>query len=281
MEQEHFTVASARTTEMADFDRTEKAARYVSKQLLALEDIVNETKSTGDTELGFEQLRRWKQLTIELLNETVGLSEATALENKKLGSFIMGQPLRNFLAEAGLYDAFLVALNQAIQDHPERILREKAQPHDISAVAVPSPSASRTVFLIHGHDELNLLRLCQLLKDRWDIQSIILKERAGKGRTLIEKFEGEAPAATFAIALLSPDDQVQGAGANYPQARPNVVFELGWFYGRLGREKVCILLRKGTKIHSDLDGISRIEFNDSLDEVSEDIGRELKAAGLI
>lgn len=69
--------------------------------------------------------------------------------------------------------------------------------------------------------------------------------------------------------------------AQYPQARPNVIFELGWFYGRLGREKVCILFKKGTKMHSDLDGISRIEFNNLINEkVIEDIRKELKEAGL-
>jgi predicted nucleotide-binding protein len=266
---------------LADFDRKERAARIVSKQLQALEDIVRETRSTTDTTLGFEQLRRWKEMTIQLLAENVSDSEATALKNKRLGSLLMGQPLRNFLAESRIYDAFLVSLNKALQEHPERLFEGKSPTSEPQAVTVPPPTASRAVFLIHGHDELNLLRLRQLLKDRWGIDSIVLNERAGKGRTLIEKFEDEALGATFAFALLSPDDKVQGAEMNYPQARPNVVFELGWFYGRLGRERVCVLLRKGTKIHSDLDGISRVEFRDSVDEVAEDIRRELNAVSLI
>lgn len=62
---------------------------------------------------------------------------------------------------------------------------------------------------------------------------------------------------------------------------PNVTFELGWFYGRLGRSKVCILSRKGTKIHSDLDGINRIDFTESVEERIGEIERELKEARLV
>ena len=67
----------------------------------------------------------------------------------------------------------------------------------------------------------------------------------------------------------------------YLQARPNVVFELGWFYGRLGREKVCILNKKGAVIHSDLEGISRIPFDKSILEKVTEIENELKAANVI
>jgi predicted nucleotide-binding protein len=67
----------------------------------------------------------------------------------------------------------------------------------------------------------------------------------------------------------------------YPQARPNVIFELGWFYGRLGRDRVAILFKQGTKIHSDLDGICHIKFNDAVDEIVPDMERELVAAKIL
>ena len=67
----------------------------------------------------------------------------------------------------------------------------------------------------------------------------------------------------------------------YNQARPNVIFELGWFYGRLGRDRVCILYRKGTSIPSDLGGIGRGEFTDSVEEKIIEIEAELEAAGLL
>ena len=80
--------------------------------------------------------------------------------------------------------------------------------------------------------------------------------------------------------LLTHDDIINTSDANYAQARPNVLFELGWFYGRLGRKNVCIIMKEGTKIHSDLDGISRIKFVDKIRPEFEYIQKELRNAKL-
>lgn len=143
------------------------------------------------------------------------------------------------------------------------------------------PTASRTVFIVHGHDETNRLRLEKLLRERWDLEPVVLSYEPGRGRTLIEKFEQEGERSAYAIVLFTPDDLVEMSDTKYFQARPNAIFELGWFYGRLGRQRVCILFKKGTKIPSDLDGITRIEFKDSIKEKIEDIEKELQEAGLI
>jgi predicted nucleotide-binding protein len=140
---------------------------------------------------------------------------------------------------------------------------------------------SKDIFIIHGHDEVNKLKLQNLLKDRFQLNPIVLSEKPGAGRTLIEKFEKEAETSGFTFALITPDDIVKTESGKYAQARPNVVFELGWFCGRLGRKRTCILFKKGTQIHSDLEGVSRIEYIDSVEEKILNIEKELKAAKLI
>ena len=109
----------------------------------------------------------------------------------------------------------------------------------------------------------------------------MLAGEAGRGRSIIEKFEDEAQRAAFAFVLLTPDDIIRKNEDEYSQARPNVIFELGWFYGRLGRDRVCILFKKGTKIHSDLDGVSRIEFDSSIADKVAEIERELVAGHML
>lgn len=139
-----------------------------------------------------------------------------------------------------------------------------------------SPSPKKELFLIHGHDDANLLRLEKLLRERWHLPFRVLADQANRGRTLIEKFEEEATECSSCFAIFTPDDVVSDEGA---QARPNVSFELGWFAGVRGRQNCCILLKKGTKIHSDLDGVGRIEFRESVEEKIVDIERELTAMG--
>ncbi len=165
-------------------------------------------------------------------------------------------------------------------------------------VGVVKSVETNKVFIVHGHDEANLYKLRDLLKDRYKLDCIVMKWKAGQGRTLIEKFEQEAQDAGFAFILMTPDDQiapsegivvgignlglpVKGNTHQYFQARPNVIFELGWFYGKLGRDRVCILSKEKTEIHSDLKGISQIIFNQSVEEKILDIEAELRAAGLI
>ncbi len=144
------------------------------------------------------------------------------------------------------------------------------------------PPAGKNVFIIHGHDELNMYRLRNLLNDHFKLNSILMKKEPGMSRALLKKFEDTAAMCSFAFALITPDDQIMNNdNIQYSQARPNVIFEAGWFVGRLGIPRVCLLLKEGTEVHSDIDGISRIHFRDNIEEKVIDIENELKAIKLL
>jgi len=136
-------------------------------------------------------------------------------------------------------------------------------------------------FIVYGHDIGNAQHLRDLLRGRFHLEPHMLEPQPGIGRPMIDKFEEEAEGSSFACVLLTPDDQVSNSGNNYSQARPNVLFELGFFYARVGRSKVILLLKKGTRLNSDLEGVSRIEFNDSVGEKLIELETELKGIGLI
>ncbi|MDD1757775.1 MAG: nucleotide-binding protein [Methanotrichaceae archaeon] len=140
---------------------------------------------------------------------------------------------------------------------------------------------TRNVFIIHGHDELNMRRLSDLLRDYFGLNPIVILSKAGMGRPLIDKFEEDGQICSFTFALFTPDDHLANPKEEYYQARPNVIYETGWFIGRLGRERLVILFKEGTKIHSDLDGVSRIQFREDINEKVVEIQRELQAAKLI
>jgi predicted nucleotide-binding protein len=153
---------------------------------------------------------------------------------------------------------------------------------NVNPVSSPSiPPSGSNIFIIHGHDELNTRRLVSLLQDHFQIKPIVIFEKPGMSRTIIDKYEQYASSCSFAFALVTPDDEVVDSKENYKQTRPNVIFELGWFVGRLGRQRVVILLKEGTQIHSDIDGVSRIQFRDNIEEKILQIKNELEACGLI
>jgi predicted nucleotide-binding protein len=63
-----------------------------------------------------------------------------------------------------------------------------------------------------------------------------------------------------------------------PRARQNVILEMGYFIGRLGRERVCPLYTKGVELPSDLYGLLYTEI-DSSEHWKIKMAKELKAAG--
>ncbi len=136
---------------------------------------------------------------------------------------------------------------------------------------------SRKIFIVHGHDDGARETVARFL-ERIGLEAVILHEQANQGRTIIEKVVANSDVG-FAIVLLTPDDEgcVKG-GTPEPRARQNVLLELGYFIGRLGRDKVCALKRGALEIPSDFAGIVW-QTMDSNGGWKQALARELEAAG--
>lgn len=147
----------------------------------------------------------------------------------------------------------------------------------IPKLIVPS---SNKIFIVHGHDELALQTLARFL-EKLKLEVIILKEQANQGRTIIEKYEASAAEVGFAVVLLTPDDIGASASATTPaqRARQNVIFELGYFAGKLGRGRVCLVRKGSVEIPSDLFGVVYTEM-DAGESWKHALVKELKAASI-
>lgn len=152
------------------------------------------------------------------------------------------------------------------------------------------------VFIVHGRDELSKTLLARML-EKMKMEPIILHEQPSKGMTLIEKLEHYSKSIGYAFVILTPDDvgalkedydnafktlrteKIFNGSVFQHRARQNVVFELGWFQGKLGRNRVCLLYKKGVELPADIDGMVYSGFEDSIEECYKDIINELRAAG--
>lgn len=189
--------------------------------------------------------------------------------------WVSGMPEPNYKAHTKTnIEAAKALLGQAIN-------ALKADLEDLgSSLLAPAKNASSSagpsrVFLVHGHDEAVRETVARFL-EKLGLQVIILHEQANSGRTIIEKIEHNSDVG-MAVVLLTPDDVGCKAGGQVePRVRQNVLLELGYFIGALGRDKVCALRSGKVEIPTDFAGVVWTEMSG---EWKTALARELKQAG--
>jgi len=134
------------------------------------------------------------------------------------------------------------------------------------------------VFIVHGRNELFKSQVARFL-EKQNLEAIILHEQSNGGKTIIEKFEKHSDVG-FAVVILSADDEgrlIDDKDLNL-RARQNVILELGYFIGRLGRERVCLLKESSVESPSDILSVGYEEL-DTNGRWQLGLAKELIAAG--
>ncbi len=129
------------------------------------------------------------------------------------------------------------------------------------------------LLMIHGHG-FDRYKLTEWLRATLRLTDLlIMQQESGSGRALPEKFESIAGQADGAIAVATPDDmgRIVGTVPELLRARQNIWIEIGWIWGRLGRNKLLLLCKGNIEIPSDLDGMEYHRYNDSPLEFTESI----------
>ncbi|MBN8657796.1 MAG: nucleotide-binding protein [Anaerolineae bacterium] len=139
---------------------------------------------------------------------------------------------------------------------------------------------SKKVFIVHGRNHSLKEEVARFL-EKFGLGAIILHEQPNFGMTIIEKFEAFSD-VRYAIVLLTADD-IGGVRdtkeSQLPRARQNVIFELGYFLGKLGRAHVCALYENGVELPSDVHGVLYVPWDNS-GFWKIQIAKEMKHAGL-
>jgi predicted nucleotide-binding protein len=192
-----------------------------------------------------------------------------------------GYGMRNETHEAQQYVTQGKAQSVQILRQAVNWLRDEIEMHSPDQVAT-SPATesapSRKIFIVHGHDT-GVREAVARFVQKIGFEPIILHEQANQGRTVMEKVEAHGDVG-FAIVLLTPDDEGNKIGESpKPRARQNVLLELGYFIGRLGRSNVCAFSTSSTmELPTDFAGVVWEAF-DPNGAWKFILGRELKAAG--
>ena len=268
-------------------DMKNKIQERIQKGLSLYQRSINSSSDLDDFDAEY---RKWSDFNAELLKRSFTNED---FKSEYDGGDFYG----NFLLDP--------SLGQQINDSKDRLqskirklesIMERLELITISpsivdeATTTKSTSAVKTkkVFIVHGRDEISKTNLEVFLREI-GLEPIVLHRQADIGQTVIEKFEANSDVG-FAFILLTPDEIAYLSPQDLLpdderqkelRARPNVMFEFGYFVGKLGRSKVCCLYTGDVVIPSDLNGLIYKKYTSSIEEVAYSIMKDLRATGYV
>jgi predicted nucleotide-binding protein len=254
----------------------DKARSEIGQQIEKGQNLlVSEVRTGADLERLHTDLTKWTSYIEELLNRYFTNGSLAEDFKHKEGAIYMNASssmrLRSMLDTIKLR---VTNLESVVERLP--LIPESVGVHTTLPLRVGTPVEGRSVFVVHGHNEAVRERVSRFLT-KLELNPIILHEQANRGMTLIEKFEAHSDVG-FAVVLLTFDDVgavKDKADKLEPRARQNVILELGYFVGKIGRNRVCALYEKGVELPSDYDGVVYVALEGDWELR---LGREIKAA---
>ena len=277
-------------------------AKAIARLQKAL-DAIPELKQLKDLRGDPPEFRKWRRDTEVAITNTFGERSRhskdftniryrpQAIRTMNPNSEYHTAYMRGLEAAAAVLESMIEEIKEYWEDEKLtaasvlKAIKESKESREEEHQAPPSPAArenertnTREVFIIHGRDNEAKETVARFLT-RLNLTPVILHEQPNQGRTIIEKFEQHAQVG-FAVALLTPDDVGalrDSSNDLKPRARQNVVFELGYFLGQLGRNRVCALTKGNVELPSDYDGVVYVSLDDGGWKM--DLIRELKNIG--
>ena len=180
------------------------------------------------------------------------------------------QSLYSYINECDNYKLMLMREKKILYDAEEYELNTKK-------VYLYKEKIRMKTFIVHGHDEIAKLSLKNYIQNTLKMEEpVVLSEKASGGLTIIEKFEKYAEEVNLVFVLLTPDDRYTD-DSKY-RARQNVIFEMGYFLGKLGRKKgrVILLYKGNLELPNDISGIVYINIDEGIESSGEQIRREIE-----
>lgn len=211
--------------------------------LTAFSDLFNEIQSN----------HIWEQITSFIITEFIkSLNHRKKLERLKESLSLIG-----FLDDTLNPILLEIELNSK-KDEKQTLIEKKVSSNNRENLAEKSKSK---VFIVHGHEE-GLKQSVARFLEKQGIKPIIISEQPTGSNTIIEQIEKYSD-VDFAVVLMTGDDEGRKKGnRNFKKrARQNVILELGYFLGKLGRKHVAVIYENDVEIPSDFSGILYIPYD--------------------
>lgn len=127
-----------------------------------------------------------------------------------------------------------------------------------SELATPTSESNRPrcVFISHGRAP-DWREVQAYIEKDIGLATLELAQEANQGRTILGKLCEESEQCDSAVIVMTGDDlDVEGQA----RARENVIHEIGFFQGKYGLSRICLLHEEGVSIPSNIQGLVYTPF---------------------
>jgi predicted nucleotide-binding protein len=118
-----------------------------------------------------------------------------------------------------------------------------------------SKSVPRRIFISHGNSS-DWREVQDYLQREIGFDTLELAQEPFQGRTILQKLDDESNKCGYAVIVMTGDDRL----GDEVRARENVIHEIGFFQGRYGLGRVCLLYQHGVNIPSNMHGLGYVQF---------------------
>jgi predicted nucleotide-binding protein len=278
-------VTTTKTQQLAELSisQDEAKAKLEERVQKGRETQSSQIQTQQDLDTTTQKYDKWNDFNTELLEKIFTTDKYANEYSRYVGSasihyneLSLSKKAADFYKEIDKKIHILDSIIERLELIP---LSHSAIQENMKSKKSPQPiEISNKIFIVHGRDDLAKTETARFI-EKLGFEAIILHEQVSSGNTIIEKIE-EHTDVGFAIVLYTPCDMgsLAGESSQKPRARQNVVFEHGYLIGKLGRQKVCALVKGDIELPNDISGVVYITL-DSHNAWHMAIAKELKKSG--
>ncbi|TWU00494.1 putative nucleotide-binding protein containing TIR-like domain protein [Botrimarina colliarenosi] len=141
----------------------------------------------------------------------------------------------------------------------------------------PTPASTPVrVFISSSIEGLTVAQRLQEELRKANIEAVSWTDGFAAGKTIVGELDRVLDDCDAAVMVLTSGDAVSMQGQKHPLAPDSLIYEIGLFHGRRGRDRTFVLATEDFRLPSDLAGVAYLRYDqDRLDPVITQLRREL------
>jgi len=258
-----------------------------SIRMAKIQDLIERAERLQNSKITDPAFKSWRNDSIRFLQKVFGEESHEALTFKNITfyiTYITYDIFRDGWKEHILNEKynFKKGLRTAIfylKNFESEILHdvdiEEREQKD-SNNAPHKESHKKNILIVHGRNDGVKDKVANFIS-KLGIEPIILNEQLNRGRTLLEKLEEYSDIKAAIIIFTNDDIGNNNNDSEYEKrARQNLIFEAGYFHGKLGNKNMIVIAEQGVMLPSVLEGYTYFKM-DREEKWKEDIAKKLKS----